>query len=247
MARCDDTAMQSNIKPANRFQVIYYPKGKPNGLVAGYANSIEDARVIAAKRRPATIWDRWNREVGKDGKKHYRTILFEVITKGTNAMTKPTREQAYDEMLELISSLLGWYEGDSDYGPFPNTLFGDIDGDGETWAAATKRIHTMAREAKNTQPSAEVPSVLLCPLCGSSEVFRTEVSVTCKTNHFCNACSKGFWYKQPPVQSIQSAIASVVFDLESTQENRGNYDITSGHLISVLKLLAVAIDKEMAK
>ena len=164
-------------------------------------------------------------------------------------MTKPTREQAYDEMLKLISSLLGWYEED-EVGPFRDTLYDSsfvTSSINETWAAATKRIHTMAREAKNTQPSAEVPSVLLCPLCGSSEVFRTEVSVTCKTNHFCNACGKGFWYRQPPVQSIQSAIASVVSDLESTQENRGNYGITSGHLISVLKLLAVAIDKEMAK
>ncbi len=34
--------MQSNIKPENRFKVVFYPSSKPNGLIAGYANDDND-------------------------------------------------------------------------------------------------------------------------------------------------------------------------------------------------------------
>ena len=156
-------------------------------------------------------------------------------------MTKPTREQAYDEMLELISSLLGWYE-DGEAAPLADDLYEDC-ADPETWAMATKRIHAMAR-------AAEVPSIMLCPKCGSSDVKRLSSTSAC-----CLMCDADWFTNRSddqkstptPLSSIQSAIASVASDLELTQENRGNYGITSGHLISVLKLLAVAIDKEMAK
>ena len=185
-------------------------------------------------------------------------------------MTKPTREQAYDEMLKLISSLLGWYE-DGERAPLADTLYDDC-ADPETWEMTTKRIHAMAREAKNTadvpvnqmgqkmpQPSAEVPGIVMCN-CGSTDVTKLD-SFTAHAGvavYRCNTCHVGFSLRRDldklasnsittPLSSIQSAIASVVSDLELTQENRGNYDITSGHLISVLKLLAVAIDKEMAK
>ena len=71
--------MQSNVRPLNQFKVVYYPAGKPDGLIAGYAVSVDDARKIATERAPATIWNQWNREPGRDGRKHYRAILVDCV------------------------------------------------------------------------------------------------------------------------------------------------------------------------
>ena len=70
-----------NKRPTNRYRVTYYPAGKPDGLTAGEATTIERAREIAEQWAPATIWDTWHRQTGPGGKRYYHPVLAGTAAK----------------------------------------------------------------------------------------------------------------------------------------------------------------------